>query len=225
MRAIRFLVDRRASGSPIWLTIYSDLMTNLMLFFLLMYGMTIMPEDMRKKIVEGLQTKFKPQVTEKHVEQVLRRIQEEESARWIHHYVISEKLRKYIAVEIDEQRIRIILRNPILFNPGSHELQPQGAQVIKEIGAVLSRLNRPIVVEGHTDNTPIVSGTYSSNWELSLERALTVLHELEECDIDPKYLSFEGYGEWRPVYPNDTELGRTLNRRIEIHVLREERKQ
>lgn len=223
MKSVRFRLEKRGGENPIWLTIYSDLMTNLMLFFLLMYGLSIMTEEMKSKVIEGLQTKFKPQMTDVRVKQILQRVTEEENADMMKHYIISENLRKYAAVEIDEHRIRIILRNPILYEPGGSVLKASVLPVLQKIAGVLAILDRPIIVEGHTDNRPVQSGTYASNWDLSLARALSVLRVLQENGVDPRLMKFEGHGEWRPLYPNDTELGRMFNRRVEIHVIREEK--
>ncbi|MFH1378775.1 MAG: flagellar motor protein MotB [bacterium] len=222
MKSIRFFINRRSSGdNPIWLTIYSDLMTNLMLFFLLMYGMTIMSDEMRQQIIYGLETKFKPKMTETRLKQVVDRIQEEESINRMNHYMISENLKRYAKVEVDEHKIRIILRTPILFESGKAEIKSQGRQVLSELAEVLQVLNKPIIVEGHTDDSPVASGAYESNRELSLERSMEVLRFFQAKGMDPSKLSASGYGEWRPLYPNDTELGRMLNRRVEIQVVRE----
>lgn len=221
MKSIKYIFNRRSPASPIWLTIYSDLMTNLMLFFLLMYGLSIMPEETREKIIEGLETKFKPQMTETKLQQVVDRIKEEEVIKRMQHYIMSANLRKYARVQIDEKRIRIILQTPILFELGGSVLKPDAQHVLREVARVLRVLDKPMVVEGHTDDTPIVSGSYDSNRELSLARSLAVLRFLQYNGINPENLRFAGYGEWRPLYPNDTALGRSLNRRVEIHVLRE----
>ena len=137
MKSIKFYINRRVTESPIWLTIYSDLMTNLMLFFLLLYGMTIMTEEMRKKIIDGLEAKFKPQMTERKVAQILQRVNEEEMITKVQHYVVSENLRKYATVEIDEHRIKIILRTPILFKSGEAGLMPEAREVMAEVASVL----------------------------------------------------------------------------------------
>jgi len=224
MLSVKFKKSRllkAATENPIWLTIYSDLMTNLMLFFLLMYGMTIMTDEMKKKVVDGLQSKFKPQMTETRVKQVMKRIKEEEAVRQMQHFMVSENLRKYAAVEIDEHRIRIILRTPILYDAGGAKLKVGARTVLAEVATVLKELDRPLVVEGHTDDTPVSSGRYASNWELSLDRSMQVVRFFQDAGVAPENLCFEGYGEWRPLYPNSTELGRMFNRRVEIHVQRE----
>ena len=125
-----------------------------------------------------------------------------------------------LTVSIDAGRIVINLPNDVLFNSGSANLNTEGKQAMMQIGEVLSQFSdRRFQVEGHTDNVPIKSARYPSNWELSTARALAVLHLLTEMGVAPENISAAGFGEFRPKADNETEEGRRLNRRSEIVML------
>ena len=125
-----------------------------------------------------------------------------------------------LTVSIDAGRIVINLPNNVLFNSGSASLNAEGQEALAQIGGVLKNFSdRRFQVEGHTDNVPIKSARFPSNWELSTTRALAVVHLLSDMGVTPENLSAAGFGEFRPRADNDTEEGRQLNRRIEIVML------
>ena len=94
------------------------------------------------------------------------------------------------------------------------------AEVLSRIAEKVRPLNAHIHVEGHTDNIPIKTAQFPSNWELSTSRATNVLqHLVSSAELKPEYLSAVGYGEYRPVAPNDTPHGRAANRRVDLVVL------
>ena len=125
-----------------------------------------------------------------------------------------------LTVSIDAGRIVINLPNNVLFNSGSANLNSEGKKALTQIGDVLKQFSdRRFQIEGHSDNVPIKSARYPSNWELSTARALSVVHLLTEMGVAPENVSAAGFGEFRPRADNDTEEGRQLNRRIEIVML------
>jgi chemotaxis protein MotB len=125
-----------------------------------------------------------------------------------------------LTVSIDAGRIVINLPNNVLFNSGSASLNSEGQEALAQIGGVLKNFSdRRFQVEGHTDNVPIQSARFPSNWELSTTRALAVVHLLTEMGVTPENLSAAGFGEFRPRADNDSDEGRKLNRRIEIVML------
>jgi chemotaxis protein MotB len=114
-------------------------------------------------------------------------------------------------------RLVIALPNDILFDSGSTSLKPAGQKALEKLAQVLASIDdRNFLVAGHTDNIPIKSGRYPSNWELSTERAVNVTKFLVKKGMQPKHLSAAGYSEFDPVAANDTDKNRALNRRIEI---------
>ena len=125
-----------------------------------------------------------------------------------------------LTVNIDAGRIVINLPNNVLFKTGSANLNPEGQEALTQIGGVLTQFSdRRFQIEGHSDNVPIKSSRFPSNWELSTARALSVVHLLTEMDVNPENISAAGFGEFRPRADNEDEDGRKLNRRIEIVML------
>ena len=125
-----------------------------------------------------------------------------------------------LTVSIEQGRIVINLPNNVLYKSGSANLNPEGEEALAQIALVLSQFSdRRFQIEGHTDNKPIKSARFPSNWELSTSRALTVVHLLTDMDVVPENISAAGFGEFRPRADNETEEGRQLNRRIEIIML------
>lgn len=125
-----------------------------------------------------------------------------------------------LTVSIDAGRMVINLPNNVLFKTASANLNPEGQEALTQIGGVLKQFSdRRFQIEGHSDNVPIKSSRFPSNWELSTARALSVVHLLSEMEVNPENISAAGFGEFRPRADNETEDGRKLNRRIEIVML------
>ena len=113
-----------------------------------------------------------------------------------------------------------LLTDKVFFSSGSAGLAGQGATVIDTVGEALNQLPNDISVEGHTDNQPISSTAFPTNWELSTTRADTVLRRLTEHDaVNAAHLQAIGYADTRPIAPDDTVADRARNRRVEIVVL------
>jgi chemotaxis protein MotB len=120
----------------------------------------------------------------------------------------------------DSRGLTISLAEAGFFGPGSAVMQPQALPVIDRIATTLGPLAYGIRVEGHTDNIPIHTAQFPSNWELSTARATFLLQYLiSNGKIPPQRLSAVGYGEYRPMAPNDTPEGRASNRRVDLVVL------
>lgn len=118
-------------------------------------------------------------------------------------------------------KLTVNLVDRILFDSGKAEVKNEGKAVLDKLGGILSTVkDKSIRIEGHTDNKPITGellAKYPSNWELSTARATAVARYLQDrAKVDPALLVAAGYGEFRPVAPNDTPESRGLNRRIEI---------
>lgn len=127
-----------------------------------------------------------------------------------------------VEVSRAEKGIALTFVSEVLFSPGKASLSRTGAGTLARVAGVLRERypNNEMSLEGHTDNTPIQRSGYKSNWELSSERAAAVLHYLiNEESFRPDLLSMTGYADTRPVAPNDTALGRRLNRRAVILIL------
>ena len=122
-----------------------------------------------------------------------------------------------LKVKIREGRMIIALPNDVLFDSGKAQLKKEGKDALAQLAGVLKSFNdRKFQVAGHTDDDPIKTARFPSNWELSTARAVDVTRFLIEQGMDPKQLSAVGYGEFDPVMANDTEEHKAQNRRIEI---------
>jgi chemotaxis protein MotB len=115
--------------------------------------------------------------------------------------------------------IEVEIQTDILFPSASAQLSPNAVGVIERLGTALSPFPNSIRVEGHTDNRPINTVAFISNWELSAARAGSVVRVLESRGVNPERLAVIGYGEHRPTHPNTTEAGRNANRRVVIVIL------
>lgn len=125
-----------------------------------------------------------------------------------------------LRVRIIDGRMVVQMATDILFASGSAALSEEGRQAITEVAAVLAEIpDRQYQVEGHTDNVPIHTDRFPSNWELASARAITVVHALVEGGVADERVSAASYSEYRPATTNRTPEGKAENRRIEIVVL------
>jgi chemotaxis protein MotB len=115
--------------------------------------------------------------------------------------------------------IEVEMRTDILFPSGSARLADNAADIIERLGGVLAPFPNPIRVEGYTDNKPIKTAVFYSNWELSAARAGSVVRVLSTHGVSPERLAVIGYGEQRPLKTNDTADGRNANRRVVVVIL------
>ncbi|MDD5688185.1 MAG: flagellar motor protein MotB [Elusimicrobia bacterium] len=201
--------DSDQSSSSIWLIIYSDLMTNLMLFFLMLWGLSQSSFETYTEATKSIQERITKQKVEAVKEEPKYEVKEEN---------VPENFRAVTKPKSDLEGIRIVFNAPIFFDSGKADLKSSATETLSELASWLNDVPYTVIVEGHTDNTPITK-RYSSNWELSIDRARSVVIFLQNKGIDPKRLVLAGYGEHQPLYPNDTEEHRQLNRRIEINIV------
>jgi chemotaxis protein MotB len=131
------------------------------------------------------------------------------------------KLSEHIIIYEQERGLVISFKDALLFASGSDHLTSQAREIIREVGEPLKKLPNYIRVEGHTDNLPISTGKFPSNWELSVLRSSNVVHVLnEEAGVPAERLSIIGYGENRPLVANDDNISRAMNRRVDIVILK-----
>jgi chemotaxis protein MotB len=124
-----------------------------------------------------------------------------------------------VAVRRHEFWLEVEVRTDILFPSGVATLSDKAIPALDALAATLVRYPNPVRVEGHTDNRPIASKIYPSNWELSAARAASVVHRFANAGVNPDRLSVIGFGEFRPAQSNDTATGRDANRRVVIVIL------
>ncbi len=155
----------------------------------------------------------------------LKKRKEETEARVAEFKGLLEKFKSLIdagklKVRIREGRMVVELATDILFPSGSASLSKDGKAAIAEVADLLKSIpDRKYQVEGHTDDVPIKSGAYKSNWELASARALTVLHTMVDAGLPADRVSAASFGDSRPAKPNDSPENKAANRRIEIVVV------
>jgi chemotaxis protein MotB len=122
-----------------------------------------------------------------------------------------------------DRGIEVEMKSKMLFESGSARLSRDALQVLRNVAEILKPLPNQILVEGHTDNVPIRTIAFPSNWELSAARAASVVHLFTRQGVDSSRLAAIGYGEFRPVGDNETEEGRQKNRRVALIMMTEQR--
>ncbi len=190
--------DRQFESSHLWIISYSDFMTILMIFFLMLFAHRVW---VKKVFWEDERVAH------------LRAAQEAQKG-------MVQRLNRLADVDVQSQRINIHLPDALLFDSGQAELKESAQLLLAQISPDLAQFNGDIIVEGHTDDRPVSRRSkFPSNWELSVARAFSVIRCLNENGVDPQHTSARGYGAYRPRGPNDTPEQRSENRRIEIVLL------
>ena len=224
---MKFFIERysphKTEDNPLWLIVLSDIMTNLMLFFLILYVFSLNPEQAaHASFLSGFDKEKIEAEKEKKAEDVIQKFKEKDAAETLKAELEKAGLKDLADIEITDKIIRINISAPILFASGRAKLEPNARDVLAAMGKLLYKLDKnDILIEGHTDAVPIKSGDYTTNWELSAARADAVVEYLStDFKIPNERLISAAYGEYRPVAPNSTAEGRARNRRIEILVIR-----
>jgi len=121
-----------------------------------------------------------------------------------------------IQILVNRQSVSFRISTELLFPSGQATLSPAGRDVLTKLAAAVNRSSHPLSVEGHSDNVPIQTRQFPSNWELSSSRATSVLRELVRDGVDASRLRAVGYADTHPLAPNDTAAHRAANRRVEL---------
>ncbi len=233
--------DAPAEGSPAWMSTYGDMVTLLFAFFVLLYAMSSVQQESFKELIqsmrsalgvqevpeagtrEGLRLPAPESAKEEKsdtdaVDEIGAMVQKEveEIVSEVRELVMFNQLGGKVKVEGDETGATITISDIILFPAGDARLTEGGVDIMRKIYNILTQFSYRIKVAGHTDDIPIETDRYPSNWELSANRACEVVRLLIDEGIDPELLSAVGFGEYRPIATNATPEGRAQNRRVEI---------
>ncbi|RAP29316.1 hypothetical protein DID78_03780 [Candidatus Marinamargulisbacteria bacterium SCGC AG-343-D04] len=209
-------VDTGDSESGDVQTVYGDLVTFIMMLFVLLFVLSY-NEKKTHNFITDFQVKFGEIQEEK--QQTL--TTDALLVSKIEHYIDRQKIDEFANVVVDEHRVKLILSPPILFNSGKADIRKEGYKVLYGAAEVFKTVINPLVIEGHTDNVPISNDEFASNWELSFFRAFSVIkYYISKLKFSPDRVSALGYGEYRPLVENDTVQHRAMNRRIELNVIR-----
>lgn len=234
----RFSSRGRISRAPNakWLTTFNDLITLMMVFFVLVFAMS--KGDMEKikqfrsAVIQGFGTLEKKSVeTDGLIEATRPQVK---SGHKLQKKSVPEAMRDMIKaidvlpeVETENSEKGLVLRiaGNIFFDSGSSMINPSGFSLLKKIGRLISQLPNRVRIEGYTDNVPIATEAFPSNWELSAARAVNIVKFLSDhMNVYPRRLSAVGYGDSRPIKSNNTPENRALNRRVEIVLLKDKGK-
>ncbi len=135
--------------------------------------------------------------------------------------IVENNYSNSIQLEESERGITVHILENLLFAAGKADLSPLAKTVLKSLAEVIIKLPNDIRVEGHTDDTPINTSRYPSNWHLSVDRALnTAYYLIKEEGLDPDKVSIVGYAEYKPVSPNQNPELRSKNRRVDLVILK-----
>lgn len=218
--------ENRLNKGAQWAIVYGDFMSYMMIFFLMMFaysinkaGRTEFKMSMEESL-HSIQKTFGGRVDQDKLDLLMNRKREEDTAKLIQQKIDDARLNQFVNVDLSEEKVRITLQEPILFRSGSAGLHSRARKVLWNLTEVLRPLDNRILVEGHTDNVPIESRYFPSNWHLSQARAYSVVEFLLTNGVRGERLATVGYGEFQPVGDNASPEGRAKNRRIEISVLR-----
>jgi len=194
--------DPGKTGGQDWLTVFADMMTQVLVFFVLLYIFSITGQlPLLTEALEAFQS-------DRGLKYPLR---EDETA---------------IPQGIGTSEFIFSLPSQVLFDLGRAEIKPEAVPYLEEAVKKIKEMlvyypDTQIRVEGYTDNLPIHNWRYRSNWELSADRAISVVRYLiEEHSFPPEQLQAMGYGEYMPIVPNDTPENRQKNRRVEIKLVK-----
>lgn len=233
---------QKHGSSERWLVTYSDLITLLLIFFIIMYSLSridikkfqnlagslsqamggggLVFQELGPSIIPGI-SGTEAEKAEQIAMENMDKIEMEKLQQGLISFIQKAGLEAKVSVVNEERGIVLSFQESVLFEIGSAELTPRARELLSRIGPLLSVTPNYIRVEGHTCDIPIHNSLYSSNWELSGARALTTVQQLiSGSHFPPQQLSAVAYGEYRPQVPNDSEANRQINRRVDIVILR-----
>lgn len=226
----------KAENSERWLVSYSDFMTLLMVFFVVLYSMSNVNQKKYQQLSNSMGSVFsggttalglggdsgtssdnigEPKPLVQTEDEKLQGVEEQ-----VNDVLTELGLEDSVSTSIEERGLVISFNDSIFFDSAKAEIKDEMKAKLISVSKVLNKIDNYIRVEGHTDNIPIKDNYFNSNWQLSSVRASNVVELLINYDeISPSRLSAVGYGEYRPVSDNNTIEGRAKNRRVDILIL------
>jgi chemotaxis protein MotB len=228
-----------------WLVSYADFITLLFAFFVVMYAISSVNEGKYRVLSDAINSAFRnvpgttagamqvlnttqsspsiaPQIkpSSPKAEEIKRKSRERMRNMAQQLMAVLNPLVKSGQVRVTENALGITLDidASVLFEPGQASLDERAVVVLANVGRILAGNDFPVTIEGHTDNTPIRTDFFPSNWELSVVRASSVVRLFIENGVDSRLLTATGYADQRPVADNSTPAGRQRNRRVAITI-------
>lgn len=207
-----------------WMISYADFVTLLFACFATMYAISQVDPNKFEKVVESMRSAFKSDTVRSSgpiiegitpINPDVIRLEKE-----FRKTIDTLSTKEDIEVRRDERGVIISLGDHVLFDVGQAIIKEAAIPTLTAIASIIQKLPNNVTVEGHTDNVPISSSKYASNWELSTARATSVLNYLlKNYNLSPERFSAAGYAEFKPIALNATPSGRAKNRRVDIVVI------
>lgn len=219
-------LDPPSQGAPEWAVTYGDLMSLLLVFFVLIASYSNLDVIKYRALTGSMQTAFGTRdrtlddaKLDSSPTAGIASAAEERERRWVEREVESvvREIGGPLQMIHSREGVRVRIDGGVLFETGQAELRPEAKQMLERLAPPLRRYPYRLLVEGHTDDVPISTPNYPSNWELSAARAANVVrYMIADAGISPDRLSAVAYAETRPVAPNNDEESRARNRRVEF---------
>lgn len=199
-----------------WVVSYADFVTMLLALFMVLYAVLRIDNQKLEKLNSQMKQTFSGEYS-----QNVTNYQAVKNANQIEK-LVKENVQQTKSINLVKSDKGLIIRinNTMLFDEGSAEIKPEAKKSLSEILRVLTKIENPVIIEGHTDSIPIKNVKYPSNWELSTARATNIIkYMVDNSGLSPKRLRAVGYGEYMPIADNTLTSGRNLNRRVDIILL------
>ncbi|MCW2277636.1 flagellar motor protein MotB [Heliophilum fasciatum] len=223
-----------------WLVPYADVLTLLLALFIVMFAVSQTDAQKFNQLKQTMESIFKGGTgvlsgasvmtsevpnesgTDLQMIQSMRENEElQKMKEQMDQFAQDQNLDKQIKTEIYSEGLMVTIRDAALFASGRADINPEANRVLETIAKMLQTMPNEVRIGGHTDNLPIATAEFPSNWDLSAKRALNVMKVvLNSVQLDPVRFMAVGFSEYRPKASNDTEEGRAQNRRVEIFVVR-----
>ncbi|WP_404404377.1 flagellar motor protein MotS [Jeotgalibacillus malaysiensis] len=228
-RRKRFIsVSPSENNTPKWIVTFADFMMLILVFFILLFSISQVDSEKFDSISQSFRNQgvFDQSDTvipfdEEWLEEEIREDQELQTLyQDINSFLLENDLTDQVTASQTDRGVVITLQEQVLFDSGRAELLTEAEPVLQEVGNLLEDIPNFVRIEGHTDNRPIQTAVYPSNWELSGARASSVVRYMQErYEISSERFAAVGYGDTRPVAENDSPKGWAMNRRVEIVIL------
>lgn len=218
-----------------WLVSYSDFITLLFAFFVVMYSVSQVNETKYKQLSETLTEAFEGRKVAVPLDA---NTQEQVNQRSANDLAELSEVQKELETALEglvqaktvnlsgnEDWVEIEINANLIFSSAKAQLSSEAKTIFSQIADVLAPYENAVEISGHTDNIPISNSAFANNWELSSARAVSVVNWLAYNSVQPERLSAVGYGEYRPIADNATEDGRAANRRVVLRVARDRAEQ
>ena len=255
----REIGQEEVSKGTEWMTTYSDMVTLLLTFFILLFSMATIDKQKFQQVASSLSAAFMNKsskelydfkdgtdvysITENiNLQNILNEGEDayeygkgdgdeidaknemsmeaeklNEFVQKVEELILDMELGEHVKIIDEKTYITLRINSVILFDLGKADIKQSGVETLGKIGELLRDLDREAAIQGHTDNLPINTLLFPTNWELSTKRATNVvLFLVSNSNVDPTKLTATGNGEFRPIAPNDTTQNRQKNRRIDI---------